>query len=89
MELAASAVRWWRPGRLMVLRNPVVVWCATSAFGLPAYVNIDHGRRASLPSPDTSRCAGAHGHGRENCAEHLHCNQARCESVSRMGHSRS
>jgi hypothetical protein len=33
-------------------------------FRASALVNTDHGTRVLAPSPDTSRCAGAHGHDR-------------------------
>lgn len=49
----------------MAVRSLVVVWFATCAFGLPAYVNNDCGKRVLAPSPDTSGCAGAYRHGRE------------------------
>jgi hypothetical protein len=46
----------------MAARSLVVVWSAICAFGHSAYVNIDCGTRVLAPSPDTSRCAEAHGH---------------------------
>src|SRR5271165_1314773 len=48
----------------MAVLGLVVVWSATCAFGLSATVNTDCGKRVLSLSPDTSRCAGAHGHDR-------------------------
>src|SRR6266436_8776609 len=63
-ELTAPAVRRLATGKIDGCSQPSSSLVRHLRFRASALVNTDYGTRVLAPSPDTSRCAGAHGHDR-------------------------
>lgn len=63
-ELTAPAVRRLATGKIDGCSRPRSSLVRHLRFRASALVNTDCGKRVLAPSPDTSRCAGAHGHDR-------------------------
>src|SRR5713226_3116239 len=63
-ELTAPAVRRLATGKIDGSSQPSSSLVRHLRFRASALVNTDYGKRVLAPSPDTSGCAGAHGHDR-------------------------